>query len=103
MSAILLFKSIGNKHDVYKGKDYMKTFCESVREHALEIINFIKQKNDVANKKAAGAIWKWKKKSVIFVKKNLKINMWKIKNIVKLEIVAIIQGIIEVLCIAYVM
>ena len=43
------------------------------------------------------------KKSVIFVKKNLKINMWKIKNIVKLEIVAIIQGIIEVLCIAYVM
>ena len=44
-----------------------------------------------------------KKKSVIFVKKNLKINMWKIKNIVKLEIVAIIQGIIEVLCIAYVM
>ena len=56
MSTILLFKSIGNKHDVYKGKDYMKTFCESVREHALEIINFIKQKNDVANKKAAGAI-----------------------------------------------
>ena len=43
------------------------------------------------------------KKSVIFVKKNLKINMWKIKNIVKLEIVSIIQGIIEVLCIAYVM
>ena len=29
--------------------------------------------------------------------------MWKIKNIVKLEIVAIIQGIIEVLYIAYVM
>ena len=35
---------------------------------------------------------KMEKKSVIFVKKNLKIN-----------IVAIIQGIIEVLCIAYVM
>ena len=25
------------------------------------------------------------KKSLIFVKKNLKINMWKMKNIVKLE------------------
>ena len=30
-------------------------------------------------------------KSVIFVKKNLKINIWKIKNIVKLEIIVIIQ------------
>ena len=36
-------------------------------------------------------------KSVIFVRKNLKI---KIKNIVKLEIIAIIQGNIEVLRIA---
>ena len=40
-------------------------------------------------------------KSSIFVKKNLKINMWKIKNIVKIEIIAIIQGNIVVLCIAY--
>ena len=31
-------------------------------------------------------------KSVIFVKKNLKINIWKIKNFVKLEIIVIIQG-----------
>ena len=38
-------------------------------------------------------------KSVIFVKKNLKINMSKIKN---LEIVAIIMENIEILCIAYV-
>ena len=41
-------------------------------------------------------------KSVIFVKKNLKINTWKIKNIVKLEIRVIMQGRIEVLQIAYV-
>ena len=41
-------------------------------------------------------------KSVIFVKKNLKINIWKIKNIVKLEIIFIIQENIEVLDIAYV-
>ena len=33
-----------NKHDVYKGKDCMKKFCESLREHAIKIINFIKKK-----------------------------------------------------------
>ena len=41
-------------------------------------------------------------KSVAHVKKKLKINMWKIKNIAKLEITAIIQGNIQVLWIAYV-
>ena len=41
-------------------------------------------------------------KSVIFVKKNLKIDVRKIKNIVKLEIIFITQGSIEVLRIAYV-
>ena len=41
-------------------------------------------------------------KSVMFVKKNLKINMLKIKNIVKLETIVIIQENIELLHIAYV-
>ena len=44
-------------------------------------------------------------KSVVFVKKKkkkLKINIWQIKNIVKLDIIFIIQGNIEVLRIAYV-
>ena len=41
-------------------------------------------------------------KFVIFVKKNLKINMLKIKNIVKLGIIVIIQVNIEELHIAYV-
>ena len=41
-------------------------------------------------------------KSVIVVKRNLKIDMWMIKNIVKLEIVVIIQGNMEVLRIIYV-
>ena len=35
-------------------------------------------------------------------KENLKINIWKKKSMVKLEIIAIIQGNVEVLCIAYV-
>ena len=41
-------------------------------------------------------------KSVIFVNKNLKINMLKIKNIVNIEIFGIMQQIIEVLHMAYV-
>ena len=41
-------------------------------------------------------------KFVTSVKKKLKINIWKIKNIVKLEIIVIIQENIGVLCIAYV-
>ena len=41
-------------------------------------------------------------KSVIFVNKNLKINIWKIKNIVKIEIIFIIQENKEVLRRAYV-
>ena len=41
-------------------------------------------------------------KSVIFKKKNLKISISKIKNIVKLDIIVIIWGNVEVLRIAYV-
>ena len=40
-------------------------------------------------------------KSVVIVKKSSKINIWEIKNTVKLEIIVIIQGDIEVLCIGY--
>ena len=37
MSPISLFKSIENKHDAQRGKDCMEIFCESLREHAMEI------------------------------------------------------------------
>ena len=39
------FKSIENKRDVYRGKDCMKNFSESLRETAVEIIIFKKKKN----------------------------------------------------------
>ena len=39
MSTISSFKNIENKHDVYRGKDCMKKFCESLREHAMKITN----------------------------------------------------------------
>ena len=42
MSTIPLFRSIENKHDVYRGKDCMKKFCEYLRENAMKIINFKK-------------------------------------------------------------
>ena len=38
MFPIWSIKSIENKHDVYRGKDYMKKFWEFLREHAMEII-----------------------------------------------------------------
>ena len=44
MSTISLFRNIENKHDVYRGKDCMKTFCEFLREHAMKIINFKEKK-----------------------------------------------------------
>ena len=31
------FRSIENKHDVYRGKDCMKKFCECLREHGTKI------------------------------------------------------------------
>ena len=45
MSAISSFKSLENKHGIYRGKDCMKNFCEYLREHAMEMINFNKKEN----------------------------------------------------------
>ena len=32
-----------NKHDLYRGKDCMKTFCESLGEYTMNILNFKKK------------------------------------------------------------
>ena len=45
MSTISSSKSTENKHDVYRGKDFMKKLCESFSEHAVETTNFEKKKN----------------------------------------------------------
>ena len=39
MFTILPFKNIDNKHNVHSDKDYIKKFCEYLRERAMEIIN----------------------------------------------------------------
>ena len=40
MSAICEFHDMKNKHDVYRGDGCMKKFCETLKEHAMEILNF---------------------------------------------------------------
>ena len=44
ISTILSFKEIENKHDIYRGEDCMKKFCESLKQHLMKIVNFKKKK-----------------------------------------------------------
>ena len=44
MSTIWTFDNIENKHTLYHGKDCMKEFCSSLREHAKNIIDFENKK-----------------------------------------------------------
>ena len=51
MSTITLFiKDIEKNHDVHRGKRYLKKFCESLREHAVNTTKFKKKKNEFINK-----------------------------------------------------
>ena len=54
MSTGSSFRSIENKHDVYRSKDCVKTVCEFLREHAMKIINFKKKKMKLLTKKQQG-------------------------------------------------
>ena len=51
MSTIWAFDHIENKHSLCRGKDCTKRFCESLREHAKNAIEFEKKKNIIFNKK----------------------------------------------------
>ena len=65
------------------------------REHGMEIIDF-KKKNEVVNKEQ-----KSYNNSAMFSEKSLKINMLKIKDIVKLGIIIIMEWNIELLHMEY--
>ena len=41
---IWVFDGMKSKHDVCNGKNCMKKFCKSLKEHAMKIIKFEKQK-----------------------------------------------------------
>ena len=100
MSAISSVKSLEENHGVYRGKDCMKKFCEYPRECSMEIINFKTKKGGCEQKNSRNHMKM--QNSVIFLKKNLNINMLKITNIANLEIIVILQRNIKVLHIAYV-
>ena len=76
----------------------MKKFCESLGEHT--IINFRKKKMRLLTNEQQESYQN--AKICHNCQKSLKINMLPIKNIIKLEITAIIQVNIEVLRIVYV-
>ena len=96
MSTISSFRSLENKYDEYRGKDCMTKFCKSLREQAMELINFKKNKTkSLANKQQKS--YQNAKIGDIFMKKN----MIKIKNILKPGTIVIIQENIEVLRVAY--
>ena len=50
MFKLLSFKSIKIQRDIYRGKDCMKKFLESLREHAMKLINFKKNKMKLLRK-----------------------------------------------------
>ena len=78
----------------------MKKFCESLRKHAMKIINFKNKKIKLFTKEQQES---YENAKICYIcKKKLKIYISKIKNIVKLEVIVIIHGNIELLCIAYV-
>ena len=101
MSTVSSFRKIENKYDVYRGKDCMKRFYESLREqHALKVINFKKKKMKLLTKdqhesyENTNICYICKEK---FENKYLKDNKYR-----KVKIIVIIQRNIEVLGIAYV-
>ena len=94
MSTISFFRSIENKHYAYRRKDYMKKFCEFLREHAMKIINFGKKKIKLLTKEQQES---YKNVKICYIYKEKFGN----KHIIKLEIIVIIQESIEVLLCIY--
>ena len=68
MYKISSFKSIEKKHDVYRFKDSIKTFCESLREHTMKIIN-LKKKMKLLTKQQQNS---WKNAKVWYISQKKK-------------------------------
>ena len=64
MPTISSFKNIENKHDVYRGKDCRKKFCESLREHIIKIIKKgywqMSSRNHIKTQKSSIFLKKWR-------------------------------------------
>ena len=78
----------------------MKKFCESLRERAMKIINFKKKKMTLITKEQQES---YQNAKICYIcKEKLESKYLKKQNIVKLEVIVIIQGKKEVPCRAYV-
>ena len=100
MSTISSFRSIENKHVVYRGEDCMKKFCEFLREYAMEIINFKKKKMKLFTKEQQESYENAKICSIC--KEKFENKYFKDRKYRKVEIIVIIQQNIEALHIRYV-
>ena len=56
MSTTCSFRTIEHTHDECRGKDSIKKYSEPLKEHAMKIINFKKEKKGIINKHPAGII-----------------------------------------------
>ena len=83
VTTMLSFKSIENKHDVYRHKDYMKKFLESWREYPVAISTFRKKEMDLLTQKHHKS--DQTEEIFDFLKKSLTVNMLKIKYISKVR------------------
>ena len=78
----------------------MKTFCDLLTEHAMKMINFKKKKMKILTKEQQKS---YENGKICYICKEKFENKYsKENNIVKLEIIVIIQGNIKLLHIAYV-
>ena len=84
MSTMSTFKCIKNKHDLYRGKDCMKNFCESLRENTMEIINFEREK-EVINKQTSEIILYQNSKICYICKEKCKNKLIKDKKYCKVK------------------
>ena len=55
MSTISSCRRIENEHDVERGKDCMRKFCEFLREHAVKTIKFNKKNSKLWTKDQQGS------------------------------------------------
>ena len=67
MPKIWAFDHIEKKHTLYCGKDCIRKFCTSLREHANNAIDFEKKKNVTVNKKRTKITSGWK--SMLYLQK----------------------------------
>ena len=73
MSTMSSFRSIENKPDVYRGKDFMKKFLEFLREQEMKTIIFEKEKRKSLTKEQQKSYDNGK---ICYIcKRNLKINV----------------------------